>query len=584
MIRELFTLGNRLSGSKDPRLLRGMGWALLEAIATAAPLALMLVFVREALARTLTWDLVWKLTGLALAAVVARAFFSRAAMSDIFLAAHELMGRARIRLADQLRKLPMGFFTDKRSGSLAGVLTTDIAMVEEIWSHLIGLFTSSFVLPVLVGVGLCFLDWRLGLSLALTMPLAFGVLQLTTPIFLRRVDELLDATADANGRLVEYAQGLAVLRTFGRQGDGHQRLEQALVRLRDALVKAEVIPAPLLGVYGFVVELSFVAVALAGAWLVDAGSLEPMTLFLFLVVSAGVSRQLAELGVAMLVLRGAQKALERIDALNAEPQMPEPAADGVLPTSHDVKFEDVTFSYDDSVQALRGVSLSLPQRKLTAIVGPSGAGKSTLVHLIARLWDVTTGRITIGGVDTRSLTLDQLHHQVSMVFQDVTLFNATAMENLRVGKPDASDEEVYAAARAAQADEFLRALPQGYDTPLGEGGNRLSGGEKQRLSIARAILKNAPVVLLDEATASVDASAEGRIQAAIDALVKDKTVVVIAHRLRTIARADHIVVMDAGRVAEEGTHAQLLAREGLYARLWNQQQRARGWKLRAAPA
>lgn len=275
MIRDVVSLGTRLAGRPDPRLGRGLVFAVFEALAAAAPFVLVLVFVREALERRLTIERVWLLSGLALATVFVRMAFARPAMANIFIATHALMGKTRLRIADHLRRLPMGFFGSRRSGELAGVLTTDIALVEDIWSHFLGIFTAGFILPFIVGTALCFLDWRLGLAVIAMLPLAIAALAVTTPIFLRHMSAVFEATADANARIVEYAQGIAVLRAFGRHGDGYRRLTTSLEKLRDALIRAEVTPAPLLSIYGFVVEMGFVSVALVGSYLMLGGTLAP---------------------------------------------------------------------------------------------------------------------------------------------------------------------------------------------------------------------------------------------------------------------------------------------------------------------
>lgn len=585
MIRDLVSVGTRLAGRSDPRLRRGLVLAVFEALSAAALSLLVLVFVRETLERRLTIERVWQLEAIAIIAVAFRMAFARRAMANIFVATHALMGKTRLRIADHLRRLPMGFFASRRSGELAGILTTDIALVEDIWSHLLGVFAAGFIVPLIVGAALCFFDWRLGVAVFLMLPLAVAALAATTPVFLRHLSKVLDAAAEANARIVEYAQGIAVLRAFGRHGDGYQRLTRSLERLRDALIRADVAPAPLLSLYGFVVEMGFVSVALVGSYLMLGGTLDAGTLLVFLVVAAGVTRQISDLGVALLSLRGAQKALGRIDALLAEKPLAEPSEAAREIERFDVSFDDVTFSYDDgAAPALTNVTVALPARTLTAIVGRSGSGKSTLVHLIARLWDIPRdgGAIRIGGVDIRHVPFEELHRHIAMVFQDVVLFSGTVLDNIRVGNPNASREDVMRAARAAQAHEFIERLPNGYDTKLGESGGTLSGGERQRISIARAILKDAPIVLLDEATASVDASAEAAIQRAIDELVKDKTVVVIAHRLRTIRHADQIVVLDRGRVVETGNHDALLRKNGVYAALWREQERGKGWRLPAS--
>lgn len=585
MLGELFTLGERLAGRRDARLRRGLLFAFAEALTIAAPYALVLFFVREALERRLSMSMTWWITGGVALSVSLRLAFSGGAMSNIFIAAHALMGQARIRTADHLRRLPMGFFTRRRSGELAGVLTTDVALVEDVWSHTVGIFASSFALPMLVGIGLCVLDLRLGLVVLAALPAAVLVLAATTPLFVREIEAVLEATADVSGRVVEYVQGIAVLRAFGRHGEVYQRLGEAMERLRDALIRADVLPSPLLAVFGFVVEVSFVAVAYAGSALALRGSIQPAVLLVFLVVTVGVVRQVADLGVALLMLRASQRALGRVDRLLAEEPLAEPPAPAAPIRRFDVEVDAVSFAYEDEA-VLEGVSTTFAERSLTALVGASGSGKSTLVHLVARLWDVPRGQgaIRIGGVDVRDVPFEELHEHIAMVFQDVVLFSGTILENLRVGRRDASRAEVERAAKAARAHDFITALPDGYDTVLGEGGGTLSGGERQRLSIARAILKDAPIVLLDEATASVDASAEAEIQRAIDELVKEKTVVVIAHRLRAVRRAHRIVVLDEGRVAESGTHDELLARDGVYAALWREQERAKGWRLAGDPA
>ncbi|WP_342379783.1 ABC transporter ATP-binding protein/permease [Myxococcus stipitatus] len=580
MMGELFSLGERLAGRKEARLRRGFVFAFFEALATAIPYALVLIFVRAALEHELTLSMTAWVTAGILLSVVLRLMCSRVAMSDIFIAAHALMGEARIRAADHLRRLPMGFFTQRRGGELAGIITTDIALVEDIWSHITGVFAATFALPMLVGVGLCFLDIRLGLAIFAVLPLALAVLVATTPIFVREITAVLEATAEVNARIVEYVQGIAVLRAFGRHGEVYQRFVKSMEKLRDALIRAEVAPSPLLSVFGFLVEAGFVVVAFVGSTLAFEGRLAPGTLLVFLVVSVGVTRQVAELGVALLMLRGSQRALERVDRLMAEPPLSEPVTPASPGSRFDVAVEDVSFAYEGE-RVLKNVSVEFPERSLSAIVGASGSGKSTLVHLVARLWDIPRGQgaIRVGGVDIRDIPFEDLHRHLSMVFQDVVLFSGTVLDNLRVGRPEASREEVERAARAARAHDFIQRLPQGYDTVLSEEGGSLSGGERQRLSIARAILKDAPIILLDEATSSVDASAEAEIQRAIDELVRHKTVVVIAHRLRTVRRAHQIVVLDQGRLAERGTHDELLKRDGLYASLWREQERAKGWHL-----
>lgn len=581
MISSLFILGEKLAGKPDSRLKKGLLFAFFEACFIAAPFAIVLFILMKALQTSLTLSTVWWLTGAIFLCVLLRTLCAQPAMGLIFTSAHFLMGHTRIRIADHLRKLPMGFFNRHRSGEIAGTLTSDVGFVEDVWSHLLGLFAANFFLPILVGIGLCFLDWRLGLIVLLSLPTAFLMLAATTPLFVCQFGRVFDAAADTNARIVEYTQGIAILRAFGRHGDGYRRLEKSMERFRDALIRADVAPAPLLSIFGFVIEGSFVLVALLGSHFLIQGTIDPGTFLVFLVVTIGVSKQVSDLGVAMLTLRGAQKALSRVEALLSEKALLE-ASGTKLIENFNVSVENVTFAYEEE-SALKGVSVVFPEKAMSALVGKSGSGKSTLAHLIARLWDIPRGHgsILIGGVDIRDIPSEELHHLVTMVFQDVMLFSGSILDNVRIGKPGASREEILAACRSAQAHSFIEKLPQGYDTVLGEDGGSLSGGERQRISIARALLKDAPIVLLDEATASVDASSESEIQKAVDELVQRKTVIVIAHRLKTVQRAAKIVVLDNGCVVEQGSHDELIRKNGQYARLWNEQERAKGWLIQS---
>ncbi len=420
MIGEIFNLGERLAGQKDARLRRGFLLAFFEAVTVAIPHAFVLLVVQAALERRLTPRLIGLATAGIMIFALLRMLLSQAAMSDLFIAAHNLMGRTRIRAADHLRHLPMGFFTKTRDGELAGVLTTDLALVEDVWSHLIGVFAAVFILPVLVGLGLCLIDIRLGLAVMATLPIALAVLAFTTPLFTRQLGTALEAAADTNARIVEYVRGIAVLRAFGRHGEAFQRLEQSMERLRDALIRADVLPSPLLSIFGFVIEASFAVVAYVGSALVLGGSLPPATLLLFLVATVAVTRQVGELGAALLMLRAAQHALGRVDRLLSEETLCEPSSPVTEIPGFEIELDDVSFAYEDD-RVLSGVSATFPERSLTAIVGASGSGKSTLLHLVARLWDLPRGQgaIRIGGVDIRDIPFEELHRHLTMVFQEV---------------------------------------------------------------------------------------------------------------------------------------------------------------------
>jgi ATP-binding cassette, subfamily B, bacterial IrtB/YbtQ len=563
----------RLAGRNDPRLRLGLGFALLESVVGALSLAVVLVVVSRLLTGKLSPSALWFCSGLLVLLTLVQIGVARPAFALMFEASFALMGEARLRLLDHVRRLPMGFFKTKRAGALTAATTSDITLIEDVWAHACSLFAATLFLPFIVGPLLCIVDVRLGLCVLLSLPLSLLVLRATLPVLGRHAEASLKAAARTNARLVEYVRGALVLRIFSPDGAAYAPLRASLRELYAAQVRAEVKPSPLLAAYGFCTEASFVLTLLFAGSLWAAGQLDGPTFLCFLLLSASMSRRLFEFGVALAQLRGAQASVNRLEGLLAEPALPEPKAPG-RPAGFSLEVQNVTFAYEGE-PVLRSVSAKLPERTLTALVGPSGSGKTTFMLLLARLWELPRGdgAILLGGVDIRDLGFEQLHEHLSMVFQDVVLFSGSVLDNIRVGRPEASREDVVRAAEAAQAREFVEKLPNGFDTLIGEQGNKLSGGERQRLSIARAILKDAPVVLLDEATSSVDPMAEYEIQRAVDALVATKSVVVIAHHLRTIKRADQILVFDRAAIVERGTHEELMSMNGLYRRMWSEQER-----------
>ncbi len=579
MIATLIQSGYRLSASRDPRLARGLVWSLLEGVFAAAPYPLLFLLLRDAFGGSASPGRIALIAVAMAACLLLRIACGLRALPLLFTGAYALMGQARLRIADRLRQLPMGWFARQRSGDLGARITSDLELVESLWSHFLGVFVAGLAMPMALLLFLFIIDWRLGLAVAAVFPAALAALWWTQKVLARPAAEVLQANADANAELHDYAQGITVIRSFGRFGQAWRRLQDTLDVQHRATVRVETRPAPWMAAFGFVLETGFVLLVMVGMLLLTGARLEPATLVVFIVLALPVYRQLYEVGVSTLLLRFGQRALARIEALLEEPTLPEPIQPRT-PQGHAIAFEGVSFRYDqEGPQTLQDVSCALPERGLTAVVGPSGAGKSSFVHLIARLWDIQAGRITLGGVDLRDLGSDVLNDQVAMVFQDVVLFSGTVADNLRIARPDATDAQLEDAARGAGTHDFIMALPDGYATLLQEGGSSLSGGERQRLSIARALLKDAPILLLDEATASVDPSAEAELKRAIAHVARGRTVVVIAHRLRSVRDADLILVMDAGRVIERGSHASLLAEGGLYASLWQRQEQASGWSL-----
>ncbi|MEE3662834.1 ABC transporter ATP-binding protein [Brenneria sp. g21c3] len=584
MIRELVQSGFRLSGVRDPRLVRGLMWCVAEGFFSALFYMALYGLLREVFAGVNTPAQSIEYGLAMLASVALRIVAGYCGMPLIFSGAYAMMGEARLRVADHLGRLPMGWFNRQRGGDLSARLTSDLELIEHLWSHFLGVFVSGLAMPIFLMLFLLWVDWHLALLTCAGIPLALLMLSWSQRMAARPGDQMIASGMAAQSALLEYVQGIAVIRSFGRFGQAWRRLASILTEHHDAALAVESKPAPWLAGYGFMLEMGYISLVLAGVWWLGDHTLSPDVLILFLILALPVYRQLFDVGLSTLMLRFARRSLMRIESLLAEKALPEPASP-LPPQGEEIIFEHVDFAYDDrndSSQTLNDISCAIPANRFTAIVGPSGAGKSTLAHLIARLWDVRAGRIRLGGVDLRDIGTDQLHQHVAMVFQDVLLFSGSVLDNLRIGRPDASREEAIEAAQRAQAHRFIEALPQGYDTLLDEGGGSLSGGERQRISIARALLKNAPILLLDEATASVDPSAEAEIQQAMTELAQGRTVVAIAHRLKNIRHADLILVLDNGRLVEQGNHQELIARAGLYSRLWERQQEAQGWKLQVS--
>lgn len=577
MIRELIQAGFKLSGKHDPQLVRGLKYAVAEGFFSAVPYMLIYWLLSDLTAGTLKISGIILISGLMLLALILRMLTGIISMPLIFAGTYAMMGEARLRVADHLRHLPLGWFGRQRGGDLSARLTSDLELVEHLWSHFLGIFIAGLTMPAFLMLFLFYVDARLACVTLISIPFALLALYWTQKTLAKAGSRLLRANADAQAAILEYIQGIAVIRGFGRYGQAWKQLEDTLTEQHNATLEAESRPSPWLAAFGFTLELGYLLIVLAAVYWLSEGTLSTTKLVIFLVLALPVYRQLFEVGLSTMLLRFARRALQRIEDLLAEPCIPDTSTPQ-LPNGQDITFNQVSFAYE-AKDVLKQLSCHIPAKRITALVGPSGAGKTTLVHLIARLWDVNDGSICIGSTDIRMMNSETLYKQVSMVFQDVVLFSGTLLDNIRIGNPNATEAETIAAARQAQAHEFISALPDGYHTVLHENGSSLSGGERQRISIARALLKNAPILLLDEATASIDPSAEADIQHAITQLAKDRTVVVIAHRLRSICDADQILVLDQGQLKEQGNHDDLMALNGLYAKLWHQQEAARQWRI-----
>jgi len=497
-----------------------------------------------------------------------------------FRGAYEMSADGRLQLAEHLRKLSLGDLSRRDPGDLSSMLITDYAMAETGVSHYLPQLIGAVVMPLLAFFSLVWIDWRMAVAMFASLPFAVLVLWGSTKVQKKLSSRQIEAKINASSRMEEYLSGIRVMKAYNLVGKSFGRLEKAFSELRRACLRLEVFLGPFVLLAVTVVRSGLTLMLLTGAYLLLGGSLSVMTFVMFLVIGSRVFDPLSSALTNFTELRHFSFAGSRILSLMNEKEMK-----GNLPAAErgDIVFKDVSFSYsgEEGKEVLHGINLTLRENQMTALVGPSGSGKSTLMKLCARFYDPTQGQVLFGGVRESETDPESLMSRISMVFQDVYLFQDTIRDNIRFGKPSATDEEVVEAAKKACCHDFIMKLPKGYDTMVGEGGCTLSGGERQRISIARAILKDARVVLLDEATASLDPENEVYVQEAIDSLVRGRTVVVIAHRLKTIMGADKIVVLSEGKVVEEGTHEELIAsQKGLYRHLWDIQTQTAGWSLK----
>lgn len=488
-----------------------------------------------------------------------------------------MAGRKRTEVGDTLRHLPMGYFNENSLGEVTSVMTNQLDVMQNLGGLLYMTIVGGLAFSCIIVVFLLFLDIRLGIICALTLVLFCASMELLQRYVRTTASKLTEANTKLVGAVLEYVRGISVVRAFSLVDDAEGKFSQTVDDCRDQALALEFKALRFSILQMVVSKATSVAMCLiaVGLWL--SGSLDTAICLTVVVMSFMMFSRLEAAGRFSAILRNIELAMEQTNALLATPPMDEGA--GVEKAdAFDIEVSDVTFGYDDRC-VLDGVSLSIPAGSSCAIVGPSGSGKTTLVRLIERFWDVDSGTVTLGGRDVRDYKVDSLLQNFSTVFQGVFLFDDTIENNIKFGSPEATHDQVVDAARRACCEEFIQALPDGYDTRLGESGSSLSGGERQRLSIARAILKDAPIVVLDEATANVDPENELELQHAISELTKSKTVIMIAHRLKTVRNADQILVLDKGRIVQRGTHESLMAEGGLYADFVNMREKTVGWKI-----
>ena len=569
----------RLSGNLSKRIWGSFICGFLESMFGLLPIAavfLVLIELQNGQPITgQTWGIV---IGLIAGGLILRMIFKYLVYRLQSTAGFEFVARERIALGDRLRNVPMGFFHDNSVGDITATVTTDLNFLENYSMHILDKVTTG-VLSMIVMAG-CILafDWRIGLIFVAGILLSF-------PIYshMQKKGKALSAKrqkiqSEAVAATLEYVQGISVVKSFNMCDKNLSDIEDAYESNAAASYGVERVFTPLNMTYSMVFRISACMIMLCAGILAVGGDLSFANLAVILIASFTIFNPIEVMGQMTTMIRTMDAALDRVERIKQAKKIDENGRDIPL-DSFDIGFEHVSFAYENGNPILKDVSFSIPQGSMTAIVGPSGGGKTTITRLIARFWDVQEGSITIGGHDVKEFTCDSLLKNMSMVFQNVYLFHDTIENNIKFGCPDATHEQVVEAAKKACCHDFISALPQGYDTVIGEGGSTLSGGEKQRISISRAMLKDAPIILLDEATASVDPENEVHLQQAISALVKNKTLIVIAHRLSTIRDADQILVVDNGKIVEKGVHAELIQQKGIYQKFWNIRQKARNWKL-----
>ena len=511
------------------------------------------------------------------AAVLLILFSYRWVYGATYYATYKESSVRRISLAEKLRKLPLSFFGKRDLSDLTTTIMADCTMLEQSFSHWIPEFFGSMISTVIIAVCLFIFDWRMALAALWVLPVSLAIVAFSGKVqnyFTRRQTEAKLAVADG---IQEALETMRDLKSNNAEEKYLKGLDKKIDLQEKRMIASELGGALFVVPAGMILKLGIGTVALVGGMLLANNAITVLTFFMYLLVVSRLYDPLSSSLQNLAAIISTNIPIERMNEIENYPVQPGTAE--LRTHGYDIVFDNVSFAYNTGEQVLSGVSFTAKQGEVTALIGPSGGGKSTAAKLAARFWDADSGKITLGGTDVKTVDPEKLLSAYSIVFQDVTLFNNTVMENIRIGRQNATDEEVLAAAREAQCDEFVEKLPEGYQTMIGENGSALSGGERQRISIARALLKDSPVILLDEATASLDAENETHIQRAISRLVKGKTVLIIAHRMRTVEGADKLVLLKDGKVAEQGSPEELLAKGGIYAKMCQLQQQSGEWRI-----
>ena len=557
-----------------------MAFELLRSIFEALQFVALLVVLRALVEQNMTGTTAWTALGIMAISVAGAALCWYLAHNSEGHDNYRMCGEKRIHIGERMKYMPMGYFNAQSLGSLTAAATSTMADLESMSFAVIARTVVGMIRTTIFSLATMCFDWRIGLVFFVGILLFLWV----NSRLLKKSRELSPGRLTAQTKLVdavlEYIQGMSVVRAFHGDKAAKQTLNNTIKETENQNFKLERKRIPYNVLEQVVLRVTSVLAILLSIWLFLQGNMSLFTCLMMVVSAFLVYSELESAGEMFFMLPMIDTSIDRVEEIDRAPRMDEGGSVQV-PKSHDISFEHVDFSYGDR-KIIDDVSFTIPEATTTAIVGPSGSGKTTLTSLMARFWDVNKGSVKLGGIDVKDYSLDSLMSNFSMVFQNVYLFNDSIENNIKFGKPAASHEEVVAAAKAARCHEFIMALPDGYNTVIGEGGATISGGERQRLSIARAMLKDAPIVILDEATANVDPENEAELQAAIEALTGGKTIIMIAHRLKTVRHANQILVVDHGRIVQHGTHDQLIRQKGIYADFILNRKAAIDWKISAS--
>lgn len=523
-----------------------------------------------------SWTLIWILFGIGILVFFFIFTLSKHDYLKTYVNSYRQSEKNRMRVAEQMRKLPMSFFNARDLAELSANIMEDCTNIETSTSNIVPQLFASLISSTIVCIALAAFDWRMALALYLMLPIAALVFYLSRRLQKYFFEQHVAAKLDAQKQAQEYLDGIKVIRACGLGGEKFRYLDDAFMELKKAAIRIELFSGSVMALSTMLLRCGIGIVSFVGIGLLSAGELDFLHLLMFLLIAGRIYGPILTVLTLLPDMLYLQVSTKRLQELMKS--IPMEGSTDMPPEKTEISFEGVSFAYGKD-RVLKEISFLAEEGKITALVGPSGSGKSTISKLAARFWDANEGRILLGGRQIKEIDPEILMKKFSFVFQEVTLFHDTVEENIRIGRPDATKEEIRAAAESACCAAFIEKLPLGYQTLLGENGATLSGGERQRISIARALLKDAPIVILDEATASLDPESEVFVQQAINRLVAKKTVLVIAHRLRTIINADRIIVLDKGRIIEEGSGRELLAKEGLFSRLYRIQQESLNWKI-----